>query len=134
MNPILDHINKYVSDVELNINFYRDVLGYQLLDSGLKNNGNKYAILMGFNHELFISENKNVSFNNNQYRHIGYSIDNIDILFKNLKNRGYIPENQNIIIKPYSKQFYIKDPDGCEIDIIQWIDKNKFYNDLKFKK
>jgi len=39
--------------------------------------------------------------------------------------RGCIP------IKPFSKQFYIKDPDGFEIDLIQWTNKKEFYNQLK---
>ena len=130
MNPILDHINRYVSDIEKHITFYRDVLGYKLLDSGLKNDGNKYAILIGNNHEMFISENRNISLNNNNFRHIVYSVDNADNLLNEFINNGHVHESQTIIIKPYSRQFYIKDPDGFEIDIIQWTDKNKFYNSI----
>lgn len=36
-------------------------------------------------------------------------------------------------MKPFSKQFYIKDPDGFEIDLIQWTDKDGFYKNLKSK-
>ena len=31
-------------------------------------------------------------------------------------------------------EFYIKEPDGFEIDLIQWKDKSKFYDNLKNKK
>jgi hypothetical protein len=30
-------------------------------------------------------------------------------------------------------QFYLKDPDGFEVDFIQWTDKEGFYDNLKMK-
>jgi catechol 2,3-dioxygenase-like lactoylglutathione lyase family enzyme len=43
----IDHINRYVSNVEEFIVFYRDVLGYELIDRGKKADGKNYAILKG---------------------------------------------------------------------------------------
>lgn len=130
----VDHINRYVSSVDKFIVFYKDVLSYELIDKGLKANGKKYAILKGQGHELFISEKDGfIEETGQNFRHIGYAVDNVDELLETLKLKGYIKNEQEIIIKTFSRQFYIKDPDGFEIDIIQWTDKIGFYNHLKDK-
>ncbi|MEG6520536.1 VOC family protein [Desulfotomaculum sp. 1211_IL3151] len=131
---IIDHLNRYVSNVDNFITFYRDVLNYELIDQGIKANGKNYAILKGEGHELFISEKNDFSIEREQnLRHIGYYIKNVDELLAALKLKGYIEKEREIIIKPFSKQFYIKEPDGFEIDLIQWTDKPAFYNYLKNK-
>jgi len=130
----IDHINRYVSNVEKFISFYQDALGYKLIDKGIKVDGKNYAILKGAGHELFISEKE--GFKEGQesnFRHIGYNVENADELLKKLKHKGYVEEGKEIIIKPFSRQFYIKDPDGFEMDLIQWTDKQGFYNYLKNK-
>ncbi|WP_066498150.1 VOC family protein [Abyssisolibacter fermentans] len=130
----IDHINRYVSNVDKFIVFYRDVLEYELIDKGIKTNGKRYAILKGRGHELFISEREDFTMEKEQnFRHIGYYVENADELFENLKLKGYIKKELEIIEKPFSRQFYIKDPDGFEIDLIQWTDKQRYYNSLKNK-
>ena len=129
---IIDHLNRYVSNVDKFIVFYRDVLDYKVIDKGIKLNGKSYAILKGDGHELFISERDNFTAEKEQnFRHIGYCIENIDELLEILKMKGYIEKDQQIIVKPFSRQIYIKDPDGFEIDLIEWTDKQGFYNYLK---
>ncbi len=129
----IDHINRYVSNVEQFINFYQNVLDYMLIDRGMKDNGHKYAIMKGEGHELFLSEKENFTKEDiTNFRHIGYSVENADILLNDLKNKGYIGKEQEIIVKSYSRQFYIEDPDGIVLDLIQWTDKKGFYNSLKY--
>ncbi len=129
----IDHINRYVSNVEQFINFYQNVLDYKLIDRGMKDNGHKYAIMKGEGHELFLSEKENFTKEDiTNFRHIGYSVENADILLNDLKNKGYIGKEQEIIVKSYSRQFYIEDPDGIVLDLIQWTDKKGFYNSLKY--
>lgn len=131
MKPIIDHINRYVINVENSIKFYKDVLNYELIDRGTKANGKLYAILSGYDHELFISEKDNfIVVKEDNFRHLGYQVDNIEILLKDLIQMGYINKNEKPIIKKFSKQIYIKDPDGLEIDLIQWTDKEGFYKSL----
>jgi catechol 2,3-dioxygenase-like lactoylglutathione lyase family enzyme len=130
----IDHINRYVSNVEKFIGFYQDVLGYELIDKGVKTNGNNYAILKGDGHELFISEKESfIEEQEGNLRHLGYNFENVDELLEILKLKGYVEKEKLIIIKPFSRQFYIKDPDGFEIDFIQWTDKQGLYNYLKDK-
>lgn len=125
----IDHLNRYVSNVDIFISFYTDVLEYELLEQGMKANGYRYAILKGNAHELFISEKENFMKEMVcNFRHIGYVVDNVDELLEVLKTKGYIENEKQIIVKPYSRQFYIKDPDGFELDLIQWTDKIGFYN------
>lgn len=131
MNPIIDHINRYVSDIDIFIEFYQSALKYKLIDKGVKANGKKYAILKGLGHELFISEKDNFILDKeNNFRHIGYSVSNIEELLKQFKTKGYVENETKIIAKQFSKQFYIKDPDGFEIDLIEWTNKEGFYNNL----
>ncbi len=130
----IDHLNRYVSDVDRFISFYIEVLGYRLLDKGYKESGKAYAILGGYGHELFISEKDAFACDYcSNFRHIGYSIDNADALLENLKAKGFIAEDYQVIVKQFSRQIYIKDPDGFEIDLIQWTDKDGFYGKLKAK-
>ncbi len=133
MIPKIDHINRYVSDVDKHISFYRDALGYELIDRGTKDKGMRYAILKGPDHELFISEKDDFKAGNGNFRHMGYSTDNADELLEKMKKAGFAGEDQKIIVKEYSRQFYIKDPDGFEIDIIQWTGKERFFHDLEKK-
>lgn len=130
MKLCIDHLNRYVSDVDKFIEFYREVLGYELIDRGKKENGMDYAILKGFNHELFISERASFNQGNGNFRHIGYSVEKADEVLEKLKLKGFVDMNMQVIVKQYSRQFYIKDPDGFEIDLIEWTDKSGFYNNL----
>lgn len=134
MKPNIDHLNRYVSDVEKLIEFYQNVLGYELIDKGKKGNGMNYAILKGFNHELFISEREGFKMRDENFRHIGYLVENADKLLDEFKTKGYVEEELQIIAKQFSRQFYIKDPDGFEIDLIQWTDKQGLYENLNRKK
>jgi catechol 2,3-dioxygenase-like lactoylglutathione lyase family enzyme len=127
----IDHINRYVSNVDKFIDFYQSILDYKLIGMGKKQNGNPYAILQGQGHELFISEKDSFEAVSENVRHIGYSVDNADQFLKKLKLEGYAPEEQQIIVKQYSRQLYIKDPDGMEIDLIEWTNKQGFYSNLK---
>lgn len=130
----IDHLNRYVSNVDKFIEFYSNVLDYELIDKGIKANGKSYAILKGDGHELFISEKDGFELDEeHNFRHIGYYIENVDELLEKLKQKGYIEKERQIIVKPFSRQFYIKDPDGFEIDFIQWTDKKRFYDYLKNK-
>lgn len=134
MKAKIDHINRFVSDTDIFIKFYKNALGYELIDTGIKANGRKYAILKGLGHELFISEKDDFKLDKtNNFRHIGYSVNNIEELLKQFKTKGYAGNETKIIVKKFSKQFYIKDPDGFEIDLIEWTNKKEFYDNLFHK-
>ncbi|MDF2521528.1 MAG: glyoxalase/bleomycin resistance/dioxygenase family protein [Clostridia bacterium] len=130
MNYQIDHVNRYVSNVDKFIEFYQSALGFKLIGKGVKQNGRRYAILQGSGHELFISEKDGFEAGCENLRHIGYSVDNADKILIELKRKGYADEEQKVVVKQYSRQVYIKDPDGMEIDLIQWTDKAGFYKSL----
>ena len=130
----IDHINRYVSNVEAMISFYTDALGFTLLDQGVKSNGENYAILQSDGMELFISEREGFTFDTEcNFRHIGFSVENIGELLNDLKSRSYVPQEEKLIVKAFSRQFYIRDPDGFDIDFIEWTDKDSFYRHLAEK-
>lgn len=131
MKPHIDHLNRYVSDVDKFIEFYREVLGYELIGKGKKENGMNYAILKGFDHEMFISERASFEQKDDNFRHIGYAVEKADEILEELKMKGFIDMDMQVIVKQYSRQLYIRDPDGFEIDLIQWTDKAGFYKSLK---
>lgn len=125
----VDHINRFVSSVDEFVAFYEDALGYTLLTKGVKANGKPYAILQGTRHELFISEKDGFQQESERnFRHIGYAVEDAGALLAELKRKGYVEDSREIIVKPYSRQVYIRDPDGFEIDLIEWTDKQGFYN------
>lgn len=131
---IVDHINRYVSDVDASVSFYTDALGFVLLDKGIKQNGKNYAILKSDGLEMFISEKDGFEFEDSiNFRHIGFRVDNAGILLSSLKAKGYAPLETQLIIKAFSKQFYLKDPDGSDLDFIEWTDKERFYHYLEGK-
>ena len=66
-------------------------------------------------------------------RHIGYAVENADKLLERLKGEGLAPLEREVIVKPYSRQFYLRDPDGNEIDLIQWTDKERFHEEARKK-
>ncbi len=126
MFPI-DHLNRYVSDVDAFVTFYTEALGYRLLRKGAKANGQPYAILLGGGHELFISQREGFEPEiGSNFRHIGYAVADADGLLADLQAKGFTPMDTQIIVKQFSRQFYLKDPDGFEIDMIQWTDKEGF--------
>jgi len=131
MGLSVDHINRYVSNVDKFIDFYQSALDYKMIGKGIKQDGFRYAILQGTGHELFLSEKQGFAAANGNLRHIGYSVDNVDCILEKLKQQGFADKEKQVIVKDYSRQIYIKDPDGMEIDLIQWTDKQGFYNNLK---
>lgn len=132
--PSIDHVNRHVTDVDEHIAFYREALGYEVMDSGIKRDGSKYAILGGLGHELFVSEAPCGGAMEAGIRHIGYTVADADTLLERLKEKGIAGGETEIIVKEYSRQFYLRDPDGNEIDFIQWTDKERFRNDLRRKR
>jgi catechol 2,3-dioxygenase-like lactoylglutathione lyase family enzyme len=131
MYASIDHVNRYVSDVEKHVSFYTEALGFALLDRGIKPDGGMYAILKGYEHELYISEKPPGEPAETRVRHIGYAVEDAAAFLDRLKNAGIIGDEVEILVKEYSLQFYLRDPDGNEIDIIQWTDKERFYDDLQ---
>jgi hypothetical protein len=85
---------------------------------------------MGNGHELFISERGDCS-TGTSLRHIGYAVEDVDEKLRELKRKGLVGEDAAIIVKPWSRQLYIRDPDGLEIDLIQWTDKEGFYGETE---
>lgn len=127
----VDHINRYVSNVEAMLIFYTDALGFKVLDRGIKADGKNYAILNGAGIELFISEKDDFAFDPEaNLRHLGFTVDDAGVKLRSLKEKGYVPKDTQLIIKAYSRQFYMKDPDGFTLDFIQWTDKMGFYRQL----
>jgi lactoylglutathione lyase len=130
MRPIIDHINMYVSKVSVSVAFYTGVIGYELIGEGTKADGSKYAILRGGGHELFISEGLDAGATRGAVRHIGFEVEDVGALLARLKEDGIVEADREVIVKRYSRQLYLQDPDGNEIDLIQWTDKTRFYEDL----
>lgn len=131
LRPAIDHINRYVIDVGKHIAFYTEALGYEVIGRGVKADGCAYAILKGHEHELFISERPHgAEAAEKAVRHIGYTVKDAGALLQQLQESGVAGEATKIIVKEHSRQFYLEDPDGNEIDFIQWTDKRGFYDDL----
>lgn len=128
--PAIDHVNRYVTDLDRHVAFYMEALGYVVIGRGVKADGSGYAILRGREHELFISERPHDEAADKTVRHIGYAVEDVGILLERLKESGIAGEETEIVEEKFSRQFYLRDPDGNEIDFIEWTDKQGFYDDL----
>ena len=131
----IDHINRYVRSVDKTVTFYTQALGFLLIDDGIKADGKPYAVLRSVDHLLFVSESdKYIESQCPNFRHVGYCVANVEEILRDLKGKVYAPQEATCVIKPYSKQVYITDPDGVEIDLIQWTDKVDFFKTCKYMK
>jgi catechol 2,3-dioxygenase-like lactoylglutathione lyase family enzyme len=130
----IDHMNRYVSNVDAFIAFYMDALGFILCDQGVNRNSQNYAILRSDGFELCISEKNGFEFDSgSNFKHIGFRVESAGALLASLKAKRYVPKDTKLIVKAYSRQFSMKDPDGFELDFIEWTDKEHFYRYLADK-
>jgi hypothetical protein len=79
---------------------------------------------------MFISERASFEQEDDNFRHIGHSIEKADETLEELKLKGIVDMDMQVVVKQYSRQIYIRDPGGFEIDLIHWTDKADFYKSL----
>ena len=123
MNVKLWHIGINVSDMEKSLDFYVNVLGFHRAFTFLKN-GNKWIEFVEIDHgkyiELFYEKpDVEYSYVNGSFRHLALECDDVYEWAKQIQQRGGILKSGPETGIDGNPQFWICDPDGHQIEVIQ---------------
>lgn len=137
MKSYVEHIQYECSDVELVGQFYAYIFDWKIRGHGIENAiGRTYewihvgtessyvAFRSPYNHQSYDKSKRHYT------DHFGIVVFNLDDVIERIINLGVeyaLKENHR-----YRKRIYIKDPDGNEVEIIEYLsDKNEERNDYK---
>ncbi len=119
----IDHVTVIITDPERAVSFYRDVLGLQEVSSpstfeGAGLNVRWFQVGGQYVH-LLISPQPDIP----GRRHFALRVENAQDARKHLTDRG-IPIRETTPI-PGAERFFVSDPDGNRVEIIQWKDTSE---------
>lgn len=111
------HVTINVLNLEESIEFYRDAIGLEIVGD-LRDKANLPIVFLsdGVSSQIELIENKEQIFKGEGIS-IGFTTNNLEETHKNLVEKGYNPTE---FISPMEgiKFFFIKDPNGLELQII----------------
>jgi len=113
----LDHINLNVGNLIKSVNFYQNLFGFSIYESGVSSSGNDYKII-GLPGKLFLClyENEN-SGKGGAMNHFGINISDFDKSKDLLTQKNIESLYGGVINYNKSRSLYIADPDGNEIEL-----------------
>ncbi|MFW6026861.1 MAG: VOC family protein [Candidatus Woesearchaeota archaeon] len=119
-----DHFTITVSDMERSIEFYRDLLGLEVLGKLVKEKGVFVYLKLGEGMlEIFEFDKKGKDYQQKELedigiQHLGMTVADVDTVTKKLKKAGV-----NFLVEPRSvdgvRLAFFEDPDGINIEIMQ---------------
>jgi lactoylglutathione lyase len=120
----LEHVGVMVSDIEVSVDFYQNVLGLDLLDRfalnptvtlaflGNRESGQVFVELVSGKDKEFPDEGK--------VHHIAFTVDDIEDEISRLKTLNVAFSNEEILTLPNgSKYIFLKGPDGETLELFQ---------------
>ena len=136
MKVKLSHIGFNVSDMEKSIDFYVNGLGLQRAFS-YKANGADWIefIQTDPSHyiELFYEkEGKSYHYENGSFRHLSLECEDCIVYAEEIKSRGYEIWKEPVLGPDHNYQFWVKDPDGHPIEIIDTREHSPHKHNEKF--
>ncbi|MDD9946361.1 MAG: VOC family protein [Myxococcales bacterium] len=123
----LDHINMTVRDLEASLQFYRDLFGFEKVESGELPSG-PWAIVRSGDAMLCLYEHANVP-EGPRYpaapaeqgvRHFGLRIHNGPAFHALLEQKGVPLMYGGPVEWPHSIAYYVADPTGHQIEVVCW--------------
>lgn len=117
----IDHLNMFVSDLELSLDFYQKLFGFEVKKRATSK-GRPYAIT-GVSGKIMLAlyEEKNLpSFG--RVNHFGMHVANFQQVLESINAQGIKtyygdPEEKGAVVYERSRSLYIRDPDGNEIEL-----------------
>jgi glyoxylase I family protein len=112
----IDHVSVLITDVQRSRAFYRDILGLKEI---AKPKTFDFVVLwfdLG-NQQLHLLLKKQPD--SRSPRHFALRVRDVSAARNYLRERGILPEETTRI--PSADRFFIYDPDGNRIEIIQWL-------------
>lgn len=117
----LDHLNISVKSLTQTVNWYEDLFGFEVKETGLSSEGNPYKIIgksgvfyMALYEVPKINKDK---IEHSPIKHIGFALDHFEESVEILKKKGIALSYGGIVNYENSKSVYITDPNGIEIEL-----------------
>lgn len=114
-----DGIPMLVADVDRSVAFYRDLLGFDELDSGRGN-----AVLASGSTRIVLRKADDLTPGNRRLTHLNLEVDDLDGVYRQLQERGvtftYAPRvvNRGERLELWAAAF--RDPDGHAVNLTEW--------------
>ena len=113
----IDHVNLQVSNLEKSIEFWKELLGFDVLETIPEQKG---AIIGTKAAMLALYEKENLGrIKKHGFSHVSFHISNFDDAVQLCEEKGITILYEGVVRWPYSQSLYIKDPDGYEIELSQ---------------
>lgn len=128
--PILNHIAVYVNNLEKSTDFYKNIIGLEVMDEPFKD-GKHAWFTLGVQGQLHLISGAKTGLEQIKDRHLCFSVPSIDAFIKILvQNKVHYSnwqgDGNTPTVRPDGvKQIYFQDPDGY------WIEINDDYKALK---
>lgn len=121
----LEHANVTVRDLEQSIDFYSDLLGFEVRWRGTLSNGSPAAHVGGDRFYLALFEAKRNGAVDHDYEtpglnHLGFVVDDLDEKRRKLKQLG-IDVHLEGDYEP-GRRIYFYDPSGLEVELVEYQD------------
>lgn len=122
----LHHIAIICSDYESSKKFYTEILGFRIINETYRKERESYKLDLAVNEsvriELFSFPNSPERLTHPEaqgLRHIAFSVDNIDLVVKELSKTGVVTESIRIDNVTGKRFTFFADPDGLPIEIYE---------------
>lgn len=126
----LDHISIIVSDLEKNLNFYRDILGFEILKDFYDEKEKARIVFLNIGNTMLEliapdekpSEGEKTSWEERKrggVEHIAFLVNDMDGIYNYLKSKG-IDFILGPLEFPEGKYGYFYGPEGVLLEVIWW--------------
>jgi catechol 2,3-dioxygenase-like lactoylglutathione lyase family enzyme len=112
----IDHVNISVKNIKVSVKWYRDVFGFEKVESGLNSSGSKYVVIENQDTMICMSEHINwkplyLQANDQQHKifHFGFRVDN-ELERKEVIRIHDLTLTYDEVDYPRSKSWYVLDP------------------------
>lgn len=119
----IDHINLTIANLENSIEWYKNIFGFELVESGTTVQGKNGIVAVNdsmicmteYNERVAVDKYENTSAH--QIRHFGIRVSDIRQWQRAIKDHKLKLSFGGAIAYPFSKSWYIHDPSGHEIEV-----------------
>lgn len=122
----LHHIAIICSDYERSKKFYTEILGFRIINETYRKERESYKLDLALNEsvriELFSFPNPPTRLTHPEaqgLRHIAFSVDDIDLVVKELSETGVVTESIRIDNVTGKRFTFFADPDGLPIELYE---------------
>ena len=120
--PLLNHIAIYVNDLKTSTDFYKDIIGLEIMDEPFKD-GRHTWFTLGMQGQVHLISGAKKGMEQIKDRHLCFSVPSIEEFIEKLDKNHIIYTNwkgdaKAPTVRPDGvKQIYFQDPDGYWIEI-----------------